>query len=676
MNWLNKLRERIQGARRVPALDALLTHARPDQSLAERVAWMEDLLAWVRKDAPGTRLRLFFQMLERQPEARKRVAQTLRSLVRDTQALDLFTDTGLPQGAAFTHELVSRVVSEILPDPPDTRDLADIFDRLFPHRSDADWLEKLEGDLPERIVHLFHQDEEPAEAGWASLHTDVEDAMVQLSDRICVVGSRREVRTRLAKLNFRELAFQKLAPAVKTLLERHRAGTPLGELTPELNRVRTGADACDRAVDEVIGRLEKTGVSTALVYDLARLRAQINRLELLLDAWAAPNPDARRTLTILADLVRQNHARRSVRELLRQNLHLLTRRIVERNAETGEHYVARSGPEYMAMWRSAAGGGLFMGLATFIKLLLAKLALAGFFKGAAYGLNYATCFVLVQLCGYTIATKQPATTAPALARRMGELRNAAQLEALVDEVVFLIRSQTAAVFGNLALVIPATLLLDLLWTTLLGHHLVDQHKAETLLGAVSPLSGCWLFAMFTGVLLWISSLMAAWADNWFVLYRLSPALAQHRALQRWLGPTRARRMAVWLERNIAGLAGNISLGFMLGLLPEIALFFGLPLDVRHVTLSTGQVTAAFAFLGPEHFWTVGTLWIAIGILGIGALNILVSFGLALFVAIKARSVRGPERTLFFKALGRRLVTSPLSFLLPIGVTQTPKPTPH
>ena len=116
-----------------------------------------------------------------------------------------------------------------------------------------------------------------------------------------------------------------------------------------------------------------------------------------------------------------------------------------------------------------------------------------------------------------------------------------------------------------------------------------------------PWSACWFFAAFTGVLLWLSSLFAAWMDNWFVLHQLGPALANHRGSHRWFGPTRARHMAVWLERNIAGLAGNISLGLMLGIIPVVAVFFGLPLDVRHVTLSTGQVTAAFAALGGEHF---------------------------------------------------------------------------
>ena len=668
-------KDKLASLRGRPALEALLTHAHPDQPLADRVAWAEDLLSWVRRDVPATRLRLLLQLLERQPEAHQCVAQTLRSIVRDTEALDLFADTGLPQGAGFMHELLSRLVSSLLPDPPETRDLADIFDRLFPRESTAGWLEQLDAELSSRIIELFHHDEKAAEGGWVLLRTDLEDAMIQLADRICVVGSNREVRARLGKVAFRELPFQKLTPAVEALLASREAGTPLTELAAELNVVRGVAEACDRAVDEVIGHLEKSGVSTALVYDIERLRAQVRRLELLLEAWSAPALTAERKLGIIADLVRQNHARRSVRELWRQNLHLLTRRIVERNAETGEHYVARNGREYADMLRSAAGGGVILGATTFLKLLLAKLVLAEFFKGAFFGLNYAVSFVVVQLCGFSVATKQPATTAPALARRMSELHTPAQLEALVDEVVFLIRSQIASVFGNLALVIPATWILDVLWRGVTGDHIVNEHKAGLILGTVAPWSGCWFFAMFTGVLLWLSSLFAAWLDNWFVLHQLSAALAQQRRLQRCFGPTRARHLAVWLEHNIAGLGGNISLGLMLGIIPSVAVFFGLPLDVRHVTLSTGQVTAAFAALGGEHFWVFSTVWLGIGILGIGLLNILVSFSLALFVAIRARNLRGPERHQFYRAIIGRFLKSPLSFLLPIGVTTTTKTEP-
>ena len=656
----------MSGLRRQPALDALLAHADPTQPLPERVAWAEDLVSWVRRRSPEKSLRLLLVIHERQPETRLRVARTFRSLVRDTQALDLFADTGLPRRVAFSHEAVARLTARLLPDPPTTRDLGDIFDRLFTHADDGEWLEQIDAELAAQIVSLFHHGESEEESGWNSLPTDLEDAMVQLAGRIRATGSLREMRSRLAKPAFRDLPFQRLAPAVETLLTQARAGVAAGELAAELNHVRSAADACDLAVDEITSHLTRTGINTGLVYDLERIRGQVRRLELLLEVWASPRLDAQRLLAVLGDLVRQNHEHRSVTALLRQNLHLLTRRIVERNAETGEHYVAHSRGEYFTMLRCALGGGALTGVTTIVKLLLAKVAFSEFFKGVASGVNYAGSFVAIQLCGFTLATKQPAATAPALARRMEELRDPSRREALVDEIVCLVRSQTAAVAGNLLAVVPATLLLHFGWVMLTGQAALDETKAHKIVGSISVFSAAWPFAIFTGVLLWLSSLFAAWADNWFALHELRDSISHHRRVQHLLGPSRAGRVALWFEHNIAALAGNISLGFMLGMIPEVAIFLGAPLDVRHVTLSTGQFAAALSVLG---IGGIGLkIWLAsiVGILGIGVCNVGVSFSLALFVAIRARNVRSSERGLLYRAILGRLAQEPMSFILPVG----------
>ncbi len=659
-----KLQQRINGALNQPALDALLAHADPSRPLPERVAWAEDLVTWVRRRTPQKSLRLLIQILDRQPELQLRVAQTFRSLVRDTDALDLFADTGLPGRVAFSHEALSRLTARILPSPPNTRDLGDIFDRLFSEAQDGDWLEAVDESLAADIVRLFHHGKSPEESGWNSLRSDLEDAMVQLAGRIRVTGSQREVRGRLTKRLFRELPFQRLAPSVEVLFDRARAGVLVAQLTAELNHVRSAADACDLAADEITAQLAVSGVNVSLVYHLERIRAQVRRLDLLLEVWSSPQLDNRRVLAVLSDLVRQNHEHRSFTAFLRQNLHLLTRSLVERSAETGEHYIARSRSEYFAMLGSALGGGAITSLTTMGKLLLAKLPLADFFKGLAFGVNYACSFVTIQQAGCTLATKHPASTATALARRMAELRDVQRRELLVDEIVCLVRSQTAAIAGNLLAVIPATLILHWLWTMATGHAALNEAKAHSIVDSISVFSGAWPFAVFTGVLLWLSSMVAAWADNWFAVHELRASLSQNRRIQNWIGPSRSARMALWFERNISALGGNISLGFMLGMIPEIAGFFGLPIDVRHVTLSTGQFTAALSVLGVGGIgWTI---WLAsvVGILGIGALNLIVSFSLAMFVAIRARNVRPVERGLLYQAMIQRICHQPLSFILP------------
>ena len=444
MNWFLQLRNRTKREHAAPALDTLLFSIRPENSLAERVAWLAKLLDWVRRDTPSSRLRLLLQILEHQPETHGRVARTLRSLLRETQALDLFTETGLPCAAGFLREASQRIARQILPRPPVSSDLGDLFDHLFPAAHDADWLAGLEPELARRIAELWQYGRIPDEPAWEALRDDLEDSLVLLAMRIRVIGTNPAIRLRLSPCGFRDLPFQKLGPAVETLVQRARAGADMATLASELNYIRTLDDACDRALDDVTARLEESGVSMAVVYDLERLRALLGRLELVLEAWGDPQLSPVRSLLILSDLVRDNHAHRSVRELTRLNLHLLTRSLVERSAETGEHYLARSRNEYFKLLRSALGGGALTAFTTLIKLVLTGLVLAGFLEGVLAGLNYAISFVLIQLLGFTLATKQPATTASSLARRMYELRDPRHREAVVDEIVLLVRSCSAS----------------------------------------------------------------------------------------------------------------------------------------------------------------------------------------------------------------------------------------
>ncbi len=125
-----------------------------------------------------------------------------------------------------------------------------------------------------------------------------------------------------------------------------------------------------------------------------------------------------------------------------------------------------------------------------------------------------------------------------------------------------------------------------------------------------------------------------------------------------------QRAASFLDHEIAGLTANISLGFLLGSMPVLLAFFGLPIEVRHVTLSSGQLAACVVVLG----WSVAAtsaFWLAVaGIALIGVLNVGVSFALALQVAIGARESSGASRGDIYRAILRRMRREPASFLFP------------
>jgi len=423
-------------------------------------------------------------------------------------------------------------------------------------------------------------------------------------------------------------------------------------------------DASHRARAEALEHLEKTGVSTEIVYHLAFLEASLQRFQELLELAFDPAVQLRRHAGFVALLVRQNRARESVVDLLRQNWRLLTRKIVERSGETGEHYIARTRREYGAMLKSAAGGGAIMAVTAWLKTILLSWALPGLMQGLAASLNYSLGFVAIQLTGSTLATKQPANTAAALAARMHNVRDPAAVEQLVDEIVCLIRSQFAAIAGNLALVVPCMLLLHFLIIGLTESPILSPEKAAKAIHSISIFGPALIYAAFTGVLLWASSLVAAWAGNWFACHHIGEALATDRRLIRAFGATRTTRFARFWTRNIAGLAGNISFGFMLGIIPEVAEFAGIPLDIRHVTLSACFLTASVASLGFASMATKPFALAVLGIAGIGLMNLTVSFSLAMFVATRACGIQQPERRAIYAAVARRLRRHPLGFLFP------------
>ena len=119
-----------------------------------------------------------------------------------------------------------------------------------------------------------------------------------------------------------------------------------------------------------------------------------------------------------------------------------------------------------------------------------------------------------------------------------------------------------------------------------------------------------------------------------------------------------------MRENISGLASNISLGFMLGLIPPVTGFFGLELEVRHVTLSAGQLAAAGAALGAGVFQQAAFWWCVAAIPLIGALNLGVSFFLAFRLALRAHNVSGTDRARIRAAIWTRLRHQPKSFFIP------------
>ena len=653
-----------------PDLSDLLTALDPDAPLAQRHLWLIGLLAWVRGQgndsaASVARVQLLLDAASARPEWLLRWQAWWRALRRDVDIAPMLADFGFAPRTAFLSELGHRLRRKVLPGTPETTDLAELFGLLLPAASDSDWLLALPPEQLDRVQAVLFAPATEAllhdSSGW---DVTLLDALTFCVGQVSATGFASEVRVRMSAQARQGRHFHQLPTQLEVLKQAVLAD---GALAPAAQQaasdLRSQLEHCLQAAHSVYAHLDEHGISVGIVFRLQQLRHRVQRIHDLLDRLQSPHR-MQAAAQLLAKLVQVRQNSQSVRALVASSSQLTAAKVAERNAESGEHYITRNRAEYMAMLGNAAGGGAIIGLTTWGKFLLYGLALSPFWMGFAAGMNYALSFVLVQLLHLTVATKQPAVTAPAMVAKLRDMHTPGAVRRFVDEVANLFRSQVAAIAGNLALVVPVVLLLSWGLQTFGGQPMISTSQAEHVVHDMDVLGPTALFAAFTGVLLFASSIVAGWFENWFVLHRLDSALAHNPAFTRWLGTARALRWSRFLRANVSGFAANISLGLMLGVIPVVLAFFGLGLEVRHVTLSAGQVAAAVAALGTESLRSPG-FWLAVaGVVVVGPINLAVSFYLAFRLALKAQAISDVNRARIRSSIAHRIRHQPLSFLLP------------
>ena len=652
-------------------LPALLAELDPHAELAERHLWLIHVLHWMRSAAPSIEVAMakaesFVAAFEADEALRLRLQLWWQRFSATVDITTLLADFGFAPRTAMVTELTERLRLKLLPGTPETIDAAELFSIALPHEFDARWLTALPEPLLQRLTALLVPEE--AQQGIGFWRHALLGAITYCAGQMLANGFSPELRLRMSEEAREEQPFHALIHDV----ESFRIEFVHGVRTPERleqaeQRLRERLDACRAAIGTVYQHFAAEGISVGLVFRLRQVRTRIVRVRQLLSCLTSEHPE-QEAARLLAGFVSVGRDRRSLRNLWATNSSLLAAKVTERSAETGEHYISHNRSEYLQMVRRAAGGGLLMSVTTLLKFGLAALAFSAFWGGFWAGVNYSISFVLIQLLHWTVATKQPAMTAPAMAAKLKDMQAsedaAHTLEAFVDEVANLVRTQVAAILGNVLVVFPAALVLSLLWWQMFGATPLDAAHAQSTLDSLHVLGPSALFAAYTGVLLFASSLIAGWVENWFVLRRLDSAIRYNPRFTRWLGKGRAKRWGDFWRANISGFAANISLGMMLGLTPAIAAFFGLGLEVRHVTLSSGQLGVASATFGlgvlalPAFWWALALLPLN------GALNVIVSFYLAFRMALRAHNINGVERSRIYAAIRQRLRSKPSSFFLP------------
>ena len=115
------------------------------------------------------------------------------------------------------------------------------------------------------------------------------------------------------------------------------------------SQVEKKIEDCFHSLSEVQQHLDDFGVSIQIVFQIEKLEILLKRVHNIIFILQQKNMDPLSLSTFLEILVNDSFERRSLFSLASQTFSLLARKIVERTAETGEHYITRTQAEYKTM---------------------------------------------------------------------------------------------------------------------------------------------------------------------------------------------------------------------------------------------------------------------------------------------------------------------------------------
>ena len=609
-----------------------------------------------------SRLMCWITLLEHDASLRVRFLQGCKSTTGALDSVSLFAEAGIPGQQSLFREITNRLFQHWLPAPRGEEDTARVFAAVFGSSVAVQRFVDLDDAVFARLAAIFRSQDGAAD--YPHLHHDLHEALRLLAARISARGTSRAVRQRSAPESVEQCPSYALVFATERLIECEH-GAPANDC---MERWLNAAFACRGEVALVRISMESTGANSPLVFDLWAMDAALDRMELLATALVERGSETSAALhpllnTVVSGLLEDTR----VSTLIRQNFNLLARKTVERTGHGGQHYIAHNRKEYWQMWGAAIGGGFLTVFTAAIKLQIVATHRAPFMEAFLAGTNYAVSFLLLQMFGLALATKQPAMTGAALADIIRRNRGESRRSEITEYGASISRTQLAAALGNILAVSSGAVVFNLIWLKAFHAPYVPAAQAEKVYLSLRPLaSATAIDAALTGVLLWLAGLIGGWCENFAVYHSIPASIAQH-PLRKTFGADRMERFADSVDRNIGAWSTSISLGYLLGFTPVFAEFFGLPLDVRHVTLNTGMFAFAAARFGPSAF---RHLWLYSAVVGIAimfVLNLGVSFAIASFVALRAYDVGHKERASILRYVLRQIISSPLQFLFPVRV---------
>jgi site-specific recombinase len=575
--------------------------------------------------------------IENHPD-REAIHSSLREFWSHHSYVRVISEAGLPDEVFLLRELLARAVKHLLPVDEVEGDLYVLMDSLNLRESDARWL----GSLPDLLI-----------AQWADIFRPSKSSILAsckiLALRATNIALSRDLIEFADDEDITKSSFFSL-PAVVENAVRH---------PEDFHRWEEQRAACETQLQSVNRLLAEKGSTVDLIFRVRLLRSLLGRIQQVISLEQAGS-DARKLCIVI---VHGFASQRRMGTVLSASTRRLARSVVERTGRTGKHYIARDAAQWRVMGLGAVLAGVITAFTALFKYMLSAVIHAPLLLAFAHSMNYVVAFLLMQAGGFLLASKMPAATAAALVDAMEdpEKDRMASLQAISH-------TQFIVTISNLLGAIPMAILIDRIYKAVTGHLFLNPAEAEHGVHMLFPhTSGTIFFAIVTGVFLWLSSLATGWTANYLALHRMATAISNSLRIRNRLGLKRAAKLADWARHHAAGSVGFIVLGFLLGSMPIVFELFGIPLEVRHVTLAAASLGYA---LDARHMYGQLNRYEIVsalsGVAMVGILNIFASFALSFILAVRARNIGEKQSHRFLREVGRELLANPLAFILPRG----------
>lgn len=621
---------------------------------------LDGICQWFRSASPTEvreKLKLCLKTLAENEMLAQQVSSLLARWICNLRLYPLFVSTGILGREGFSTEFKNRLYDKFNPSFKDKNDLRDVFYLLFNNSNDELWINEVSLNEWRSLFNLLVKYMPKNEQERLFSHLRQEGLLA--IEMLAVWIAAEELEPELIRLDpillERDSPFVALQREVYHWLNAYRQ-----DLDFEKKHLEVMYSQSLDLVERLRKRGAESGSSLAVAHLLERLKQTLERLGLLLHIFSKPNLASSHLLRLMGDIAISAVHQHSLSDLMRQSIGMLSRTITQNTSDHGEHYITRNKKEYFAMFFSAAGGGLLIALMALFKIYLGTQIEDNVLKGIAEGLNYGLGFTLIFILHCTVATKQPAMTAARFAEaveRNPQGRNMKLAQLLID--VF--RSQSVAVIGNVVVAISVSAAIAYYYFQHFGIPLLEQEKIDYQLSAIDPTKGTLWYAAIAGVWLFLSGIISGYFDNRSNYLNTRMRLRQHPCLQ--IMPEKCRNgFADYVHDNYGSIMGNLSFGMLLGITGVVGYLLSLPLDIRHVAFSSANL--GYAVVSGKLGWTI--LWKGVGfVLLIGLVNLIVSFSLTLWVALRSLNAKIDSWWDIFICMMQILYKKPLSLVWPV-----------